>query len=128
MSHAVPCLKCGQVHQTEDATGEYPGSAARSRACPASDLEGWRPIKGDARILTAPPAIDIEQPAPIANGQPAVWPLVIADMTARDGVGRERYGTPLQPHNGRDALMDAYAEALDLSVYLRQAIFERDGK
>lgn len=71
--------------------------------------------------------LDIEQPAPTPNDQPAVWDLVLADMHARDAVGRERYGTPLQPHNGRDALKDAYAEALDLCVYLRQTIFERDG-
>lgn len=65
-------------------------------------------------------------PAPERADQPAVWDLVIADMEARDRVGRERYGTPLQPHNGRDALVDAYQEALDLVVYLRQAIHERD--
>jgi hypothetical protein len=46
-------------------------------------------------------------------------------MVARDHVGRARYGTPLQAHNGRDALVDAYQEALDLVVYLRQAIEER---
>lgn len=68
-----------------------------------------------------------EQPAPIANDRPAVWPLVIADMKARDRLGRERYGVPLQPGNGRDALRDAYEEALDLCAYLRQAICERDG-
>jgi hypothetical protein len=34
--------------------------------------------------------------------------------------------TPLQPHNGRDALADAYQEALDLVVYLRQEIAERE--
>ena len=49
-------------------------------------------------------------------------------MKDRDIIGRMRYGTPLQPHNGRDALADAYQEALDLCAYLRQAIFERDGK
>lgn len=33
---------------------------------------------------------------------------------------------PLEPaHNGRDALVDAYQEALDLTMYLRQAIEER---
>jgi hypothetical protein len=69
-----------------------------------------------------------EQPKPIANDKPAVWDLVLADMQARDKVGRERYGVPLQPHNGRDALRDAYEEALDLAVYLRQAIYERGGK
>ena len=69
-----------------------------------------------------------DQPPPIGNDLPAVWDLVMADMKDRDQVGRQRYGTPLQPYNGRDSLMDAYQEALDLAVYLRQAIFERDGK
>lgn len=69
-----------------------------------------------------------DQPPPAANGQPPVWDLVIADMRDRDRVGRERYGTPLQPHNGRDPLVDAYQEALDLAAYLRQAIAERDGR
>jgi hypothetical protein len=54
--------------------------------------------------------------------------MVIADMHARDKLGRKRYGTPLQPWNGRDALVDAYEEALDLCAYLRQAIWERDHK
>jgi hypothetical protein len=52
--------------------------------------------------------------------------MVIADIEARKQVGLERYGTLLQAHNGRDALMDAYQEALDLAVYLRQALEERD--
>lgn len=66
-----------------------------------------------------------EQPQPIANRSTPVWDLVIADMRERDHVGRQRYGTPLQAGNGRDALVDAYQEALDLVVYLRQAIEER---
>ena len=70
----------------------------------------------------------VEQPGPTSNDQPAVWPLVIMDMANRDRVGRIRYGVPLQPHNGRDALRDAYEEALDLCAYLRQAIMERDGR
>lgn len=71
------------------------------------------------------PARIADQPAPIPNERPAVWSLVIADMRERDELGRHRYGTPLQPFNGRDALVDAYQEALDLAVYLRQAIEER---
>lgn len=67
-----------------------------------------------------------EQSAPLPNDNPAVWDLVIADMQARDGEGRRKYGTPLQPFNGRDALIDAYQEALDLVVYLRTAIYERE--
>ncbi len=69
-----------------------------------------------------------DQPAPKPNDLPAIWPVVVEDMMRRDLVGRHRYGVPLQPHNGRDMLRDAYEEALDLCVYLRGAIFERDGK
>lgn len=69
-----------------------------------------------------------DQPMPVANDQPAIWPIVVGDMQARHNLGIKRYGTPLQPHNGRDALRDAYEEALDLAVYLRTAIYERDGK
>lgn len=52
---------------------------------------------------------------------------VLADMRERDATGRARYGVPLQPHNGRDALVDAYQELLDAAVYLRQHIYERSG-
>ena len=66
-----------------------------------------------------------DQPDPIRTAGKPVWELVIQDMRDRDQVGRKRYGTPLQAHNGRDSLVDAYQEALDLCVYLRQAIEER---
>lgn len=66
------------------------------------------------------------QPAPERNEKPAVWSLVMRDMTERDIFGAEKYGTRLQPGNGRDFLLDAYQEALDLVVYLRGAIYERD--
>ena len=68
------------------------------------------------------------QPAPKRNEHPPVWELVIEDMQDRDYSGEVKYGTRLQPFNGRDALVDAYQEAMDLTVYLRQAIFERDGQ
>ena len=73
-------------------------------------------------------SLNAEQPAPLANSKPAVWDLVVADMRERDAEGRRKYGVPLQPGNGRDPLVDAYQEALDLAVYLRQAIAERDGR
>ena len=69
-----------------------------------------------------------EEPAPVPNDRPAVWDLVIADMKARDAMGCARYGTRLQPFNGRDQLVDAMQEAMDLVVYLRAAIYERDGR
>ena len=69
----------------------------------------------------------IDQPPPIHSpNRVAIWDLVIEDMKARNQTGIKRYGTPLQAHNGRDPLVDAYQEALDLVVYLRQAIEERD--
>lgn len=68
-----------------------------------------------------------EQPAPIPNESTAIVDLVIKDMEDRKRVGIERYGVALQAHNGRDGLMDAYFEALDLCVYLRQVIEERNG-
>lgn len=58
---------------------------------------------------------------------PDIWPLVVSDMLARNQQGIAIYGEPLRPHNGRDALRDAYEEALDLAAYLRQAMYERDG-
>lgn len=67
-----------------------------------------------------------DQPAPTPNDRPAVWPLVMADMEARDQLGRQRYKVPLQPFNGRDQLADAYAECLDMAVYLKAAMIERD--
>lgn len=67
-----------------------------------------------------------KQPQPRPTKARPVWELVVEDMRARDQLGRERYGTPLQAGNGRDALRDAYEEALDLVAYLRQAIEERD--
>ena len=69
-----------------------------------------------------------DQPPPIANDRHGVWSLVIKDMQARDQLGRERYGSHLQPFNGRDALVDLYQELLDAAAYCRQLIFERDHK
>lgn len=70
----------------------------------------------------------LEQPAPKPNGNKPVWDMVISDMIKRNQLGEAKYGTPLQVFNGRDALRDAYEEALDLCVYLRQAISERDAR
>lgn len=67
-----------------------------------------------------------DQPLPVVHDdQPAIHDLVVADLAGRKALGTERYGTPLQPHNGRDALRDLYEELLDAAVYVRQAIEER---
>jgi hypothetical protein len=69
-----------------------------------------------------------KQPPPVKNNLPAVWDLVIEDMKERDFIGEKKYGVRLQPFNGHKALEDAYGEVLDLAVYIRQLIYERDGK
>lgn len=69
-----------------------------------------------------------KEPAPIQNEKPFVQNLVIEDIEARKAYGLKKYGTLLQPFNGRDALMDCYQECLDLVVYLRQVLFEERGE
>jgi hypothetical protein len=83
------------------------------------------------------------QPAPVPTDGPSVQSMVCEDLrfigglgpvglvrlvgedlVTRERIGVERYGTSLKPHNGRDALRDAYEEAVDLAIYLRQAIAE----
>lgn len=69
-----------------------------------------------------------EQAMPVKNDGPCIQDMVIADIEQRKAIGLQRYGTLLQPFNGRDSLRDAYEEALDLCQYLRQAIEERELK
>lgn len=91
---------------------------------------------------TLPPLLDIpfgtpptrtrtregDQPLPAQNDHPRIVGRVHGDIDARSQLGYRRYGTHLQPYNGRDALRDAYEDAIDLVLYLRQVIYERDGK
>lgn len=70
------------------------------------------------------PATD--QQLPVVNDRPFVQDLVVADIEQRKAHGIRKYGTALQSGNGRDMLLDAYEEALDLAIYLRGAIDERD--
>ena len=74
------------------------------------------------------PVVHEEQPLPVPNDRSSVQGMVRQDLELREQVGIQRYGTPLQAFNGRDALRDAYEEALDLACYLRQLISERDDK
>lgn len=64
----------------------------------------------------------IEQPIP--HGEIEIAPLVQKDIEERAKVGCKKYGELLKSNNGRNALWDAYQEALDLCMYLRQKIEE----
>lgn len=69
------------------------------------------------------------EPPPVNKEElPDVWSLVIQDMKDRNEFGIKKHGVPLKPHNGRYSVIDAYQEALDLCVYLRQLIYELFGK
>lgn len=66
-----------------------------------------------------------DQPLPTVNEETFIQDRVVSDIEARKAVGIQRYGTALQPFNGRDAIQDAYEEAMDLTVYLKQVLVER---
>jgi hypothetical protein len=67
--------------------------------------------------------IDPQPPPKNVGGD--VWLLVLEDMAARRDFGLAKYGQPVQVGCGRDALIDAYQEVLDLAVYLRKEIEAR---
>lgn len=66
------------------------------------------------------------QPTPKPNNTQPIHEQVIEDIKRRAEVGKQNYGTYLQVGNGRDSLLDAYEEAQDKALYLKQAILERD--
>ena len=67
----------------------------------------------------------IPQPHPSHNGA-SVTDQVIEDLSSRREFGIKKYGGELTTHNNRLPLWDAYQEALDLCLYLRQAILENE--
>jgi hypothetical protein len=71
------------------------------------------------------PVREGDQQLPEINDRPDIQTQVIADIELRRQVGIQRYGTALQPFNGRDAAQDAYEEVLDLVMYWKQWLIER---
>lgn len=66
---------------------------------------------------------DINEPMP-KIGNKKILDLVVQDLVDRAEMGKVKYGRYLESNNGRNALMDAYQEALDLCMYLRQLLEE----
>lgn len=66
-----------------------------------------------------------DQPDPVPNGRSDVWATIIAEMQERRRIGINRYGTPLQPFNGRNANVDLIQELLDALAYAMQDELER---
>lgn len=99
----------------------------------------WGPLVGCAagRFLYGPEAkeqerklreavLGAQQPEPTPTDEPSAHDLVIADMAARKEFGLAKYGSLLQPGNGRDNLQDLYEELLDACVYIRNEIERRN--
>lgn len=94
---------------------------SNSRFCDEACLTAWQP----SEVWRTPPISDQPPPQP---GKEVVWRHVMRDLEERVELGKQRYGTELMTRNGRDPLVDAYQEALDLVLYLRQAILEKNEK
>lgn len=55
--------------------------------------------------------------------EPVKW-AVLRGLLGRLALGVAKYGRPLESGNGRDALTDAWEEALDALVYADQMVLE----
>ena len=88
---------------------------------PCSYCEGysnWTPLYSKASE---------SEPEPTGDGQIVLY-QVMKDLIDRAEIGKEKYGTYLKTDNGRSALMDAYQEALDLCMYLKQTLMEESAE
>lgn len=89
---------------------------------------------GTIRCDDCPDEVPVKtpEPPPTQGAGPDIWPLVmadlpenssmLADMKERHEGGIVKYSMPLRAFNSRNPLVDAYQAALDLVVYLRQAL------
>lgn len=95
---------------------------------PTDGLHGkhGKPLINWARDIASGRAAEQPPPDQAQQRERSIQGMVISDLVTRMEVGKQRYGTYLHAGNGRDALRDAYEEALDLACYLKQAIEERD--
>jgi uncharacterized protein DUF6378 len=84
--------------------------------------DGWWNLYPEDKEIRMDP--NKPEPAPKGTGR-EITPLVIKDLELRSKMGKEKYGEALRAFNGRNALVDAYQEALDLVQYLRQLLEEQ---
>jgi hypothetical protein len=114
-------------YQAGQANPPCPGGCFNCTCKDEEDFTAYTDLEQLSSTFTSEQLVNSNsQPKPVQNELPKIPDLVIADMQARAEYGYNKYGTYLQAFNGRDALKDAYQEAIDLCQYLRQAIYERD--
>jgi hypothetical protein len=100
-----------------------------TRGIPAEvtmDARGMVPLGKDIPLPPPTKQREGDQPLPVVNDHPDIQSMVIADIEKRRQVGISRYGTALQPHNGRDMLLDLYEELMDAAIYIKGVMVERD--
>lgn len=107
-------------------TGNPRGSEAPQYSRRVSDIVEQAPpvpMPADARCCWTTVIEKVEAGASSAvNLAPSsVAKPFIADMKDRRAMGIAKYGVPVHFKNGRNALVDAYQEVLDLIVYLQAA-------
>ena len=79
-------------------------------------------IKDAERLVTC------KQTTPPHIGTTRVLDYVLGDLKSRAEMGKQKYGHYLETDNGRNALQDAYEEALDMCMYLKQKLLGDEGK
>lgn len=90
----------------------------------------------DGESMPARPVRPIDEPTSTEHattrqqlprpGREVVVRHVLADLQARSLAGQQKYGRPLETHNGRSALVDLYQELLDACCYAKQALLEQE--
>lgn len=123
MTRMSTCMNCGgsgKAHSPNDQFRSHtPGE------CWVCTGTGRVPLPDDEERVPVE-AAHREQEMPIKHDGPCIQDMVIADIEKRKAIGLQRYGSLLQPNNGRDALRDLYEELMDACQYIRQVIYERD--
>lgn len=69
--------------------------------------------------------VNHREPVP-KGGKRIVYIELIKDIKSRAEFGKKKYGQHLTTHDGRNTLLDAYQEAIDLCFYLKQLLMEKE--
>lgn len=65
-------------------------------------------------------------PPPVKGVAEDTVDLVMKDLAQRKKAGVKKYGVAHQSDNGRNHLLDAYEECLDMAVYLRAELDKKN--
>lgn len=99
---------------------EHPDGVMGQRVEP-----GWIDVSGDDVVVPTKQRPG-DQVLPLINGMRDAQSQMAEDILERRSVGISRYGTPLQPFNGRNTILDLYEELLDAAVYARTLLTMRE--